>query len=413
MTKRKIKNFHYGYVIVFCCCLIMGVNIGLVMSCAGIFYKPVSEELGVSVGKFGLYMSFNYLASTLILPVAGKLMVRFSARLLLTLSSGVLGLCFVSMSFFNAVWQFYIAGSVIGLALAFLFYLSFPTMISRWFKKKVGFFMGICSAASGIGGILFNPVGAHLITTLGWRATYALSGILILLLVTPVIGIFMRNYPEDKGLLPYGESEQQQATASDKDIEYTSAIRMPVFYGLIVFAFLMICVSTLNLFIPNYVTGLDYTLRHASFVASAVMVGVTIGKVALGTINDKSSILGVATTTVLGIIGLALLLLGNAGIGVIATGGFFFGWAYAGVTVQTPMLVRAVFGNKDYPQIYSNISIAFAVGGTLTSGGWGLLADYTTLTFIFSLGVVFLVISGIIGLCVLITHKRNSCANTP
>ena len=413
MTKRKIKNFHYGYVIVFCCCLIMGVNIGLVMSCAGIFYKPVSEELGVSVGRFGLYMSFNYLASTLILPIAGKLMVRFSARMLLTFSSGILGLCFVSMSFFNAVWQFYIAGSVIGIALAFLFYLSFPTMISRWFTKKVGFFMGICSAASGIGGILFNPVGAHLITTLGWRTTYALSGILILLLVTPVIGIFMRNYPEDKGLLPYGESEQQQATASDRDIEYTRAIRMPVFYGLIVFAFLMICVSTLNLFIPNYVTGLDYTLQHASFVASAVMVGVTIGKVALGMINDKSSILGVATTTVLGIIGLALLLLGNAGIGVIATGGFFFGWAYAGVTVQTPMLVRAVFGNKDYPQIYSNISIAFAVGGTLTSGGWGLLADYTTLSFIFLLGVVFLIISGIIGLCVLITHKRNSCANTP
>ena len=30
----------------------------------------------------------------------------------------------------------------------------------------------------------------------------------------------------------------------------------------------------------------------------------------------------------------------------------------------------AVFGNKNYPQIYSNISIAFAVGGAITSGGW-------------------------------------------
>jgi len=81
----------------------MGVNIGLVMSCAGIFYKPVSEELGVSVGKFGLYMSFNYLASILMLPIAGKMMTQFSARVLLTVSSAVLGLCFVSMSLFNAV----------------------------------------------------------------------------------------------------------------------------------------------------------------------------------------------------------------------------------------------------------------------------------------------------------------------
>ena len=52
MTNSK---FHYGYVIVFCCCLIMGINIGLVMSSAGIFYTPVSADLGVSKGDFGLY----------------------------------------------------------------------------------------------------------------------------------------------------------------------------------------------------------------------------------------------------------------------------------------------------------------------------------------------------------------------
>lgn len=407
MKKQRFNTFHYGYIIVLCCCLIMGINIGLVMSCAGIFYKPISAELGVSVGKFGLYMSFNYLASTLMLSIAGKLMERFSARMLLTLSSAVLGLCLLSMSFFDAVWQFYIAGSVIGITLAFLLYLSFPTLINRWFKVRTGFFIGICSAASGIGGVLFNPVGAYLITSFGWRTAYAVFGGIILLLVTPIIGILLRNYPKDKGLLLYGNDKQQQTTVPDKGIEYARAIKMPVFYGLIAFAFLMICVSTLNLFIPNYVTRLNYTLEQASFVASAVMVGVTIGKVVLGMINDKSSMLGVATTTLLGIFGLALLLIGNIDVVVVIVGGFFFGWAYAGVTVQTPMLVRTVFGNKNYPQIYSNVSIAFAVGGALTAGGWGLLADYTTFRFILSLGIVFLIVSGIIGFYALKLDKEQ------
>lgn len=116
---------HYGYVIVFCCCLIMGINIGLVMSCAGIFYKPVSTELGVSVGDFGLYMTFIYLFSTLMLTRAGKLMDKYSARWVLTLSSAVLGIVLLTMSAFNAVWQFYLAGGVIGLTLAFLLYLSY------------------------------------------------------------------------------------------------------------------------------------------------------------------------------------------------------------------------------------------------------------------------------------------------
>lgn len=77
--------------------------------------------------------------------------------------------------------------------------------------------------------------------------------------------------------------------------------------------------------------------------------------------------------------------------------GFLFGWAYAGVTVQTPMLVRAVFGNKNYAQIYSNVSVALAAGGALMAGAWGIVADHVDFGFILSLGIVFLAISGGIG----------------
>lgn len=42
-------KIHYGYVIMLCCFLIMFVLVGLIMSCAGIFYKPVSETLGIEV----------------------------------------------------------------------------------------------------------------------------------------------------------------------------------------------------------------------------------------------------------------------------------------------------------------------------------------------------------------------------
>ena len=406
MNSNRSKSFHYGYIIVLCCCLIMGINVGLVMSCAGIFYRPVSESLGVSVGQFGIYMSFNYLFSTLMLSMAGKMIDKFSARLLLTLSSALLGLTLISMSFFTAVWQFYVAGSVIGITMAFLLYLSFPTLINRWFKKRVGFFIGVCSAASGIGGVVFNPLGGYLIATYGWQMTYAIFGIVILLVVSPLLGLLLRDYPKDKGLSAYGVQEESRQTASTDGVEYSKAIKMPLFYGLLLFAFLMISVSTLNLFIPNYITSLSYSLEQAAFVASAVMVGVTIGKVALGMINDRSSFMGVLTTIIGGVAGLLLLLAGSIGFWSVIVGGFLFGWAYAGVTVQTPMLVRSVFGVKDYAKIYSNIAIALAAGGALMSGGWGLLADYLSFRVILSLGTLFLIISGVIGLYSLKTGKK-------
>jgi len=381
----------------------MGINIGLVMSCAGIFYKPVSSELGVSVGDFGLYMTFIYLFSTLMLTKAGKLMDRYSARWLLTASSGLLGIVLLTMSAFNAVWQFYTAGAIIGLTLAFLLYLSYPTMVNRWFNSKTGFFMGVCSAASGIGGVIFNPFGGYLIANYGWRTTYLIFGAIVLVLVTPLLGLLLRNYPSDKGQKAFGE---KQTETTKTGVDYGIAIKSPVFYALIAFAFLMISVSTINLFLPAYVTSVGYTVEQSALVASAIMLGVTIGKVALGWINDKNTLFGIITSVGLGIVGFVFLLLGKSGISVMAVGGFLFGWAYAGVTVETALLVRTVFGSKDYAKIFSNISIALAAGGALMAGGWGYLADLIDFKLILTTGIFLLALSGLLGFYALRKSKQ-------
>ena len=134
---------HYAIVIAACCCMMMGVNVGLVMSCAGIFYQPVSQALGVSVGSFGVYMSLSFITSSLMLSVAGKMMERYSARRILTINSAICGICLASMGLFNELWQFYTAGALIGATLAFLLYLSFPTLINRWFNTRVALLIGI------------------------------------------------------------------------------------------------------------------------------------------------------------------------------------------------------------------------------------------------------------------------------
>ena len=394
---------HYGFVIVVCCCLMMGINIGLSFSCAGIFYRPVSTDLGVSVGAFGIYMSLMYVASTLMLPHAGKLMERSSARRLLAGNSALMGLTFLAMSASTQVWQFYAAGCVLGVTVAFLLYLSFPTLINRWFVSKVGLLMGVCSAASGIGGMVFNPIAASVITNYGWRWAYAGFGVLIIAVVTPLLALLLRDRPSDKGLLPYGADKIAQASdggggGAASGIPYERAMKMPVMWGLVVFAFLMMACSTLNLFIPNYVTDLGFTLEQASLAAAAVMAGVTVGKLALGHINDRSCLAGSLVTTVAGIGGLLMLIGGSAGIWMSVGGGFLFGWAYAGVTVQTAMLTRTVFGNLSYARIYAVISMALAAGGALASGGWGIIVDHTSYHFIFIVGVVMLALCAAIGL---------------
>lgn len=396
-------RFHYGYVIVACCCLMMGINVGLTFSCAGIFYQPVSEALGVPVGKFGIYMSVMYVTSTLMLSVAGGMLERWSARWLFTLNSALMGATFIAMAFFSRVWEFYIAGGVLGVTLAFLLYLSFPTLVNRWFHSKIGIMIGICSAASGIGGMIFNPIAGWIITEHGWRWGYGSFGLIILLAVTPLLAILLRDFPRDMGLLPYGaEADGLQTSRTKKadstpGVSYGKALRMPAFYLTLLFAFLMMGTSTLNLFIPNYVTDHGFSLEQASLTAAFVMAGVTVGKVALGYINDRNCLAGVAVTTFAGIAGLLSIIFCGGELWLILGGAFLFGWAYAGVTVQSAMLTRTIFGARDYARIYSNISIALAAGGALASGGWGLLADATSFRFIFSAGAVVLAVCALAG----------------
>lgn len=397
MNHTPQRRFHYGHVIVLCCCLIMAVNAGLAMSCAGIFYTPVSESLGVKVGVFGFYMSFCFMASTLMLSVAGRLIERFGARLLLSLSSGIMGACMVTMGFFTAVWQFYVAGAVIGITLAFLYYLSFPTLVNSWFRTRVGFYMGLCSASMGLGGALFSPVCTALIAAYGWRVTYEVLGAFILLGVTPLLALLLRNAPQAS---PAGSEQRAQAPAAE-GTDYATARRMPVFYVLVVYALLVNATAPLCLFMPSYVTPLA-SAELGGYVAAAVMLGVAVGKVALGIINDRSHALGVVVSTLCGVLGLLVLSFGA--LWAFVPGAFLFGWAFAGVSVQTPLLVRSVFGSRCYTLINSKVSIALAAGGVL-AGGWGFLADATSYRCIFLIGCAFLTSCLVLGLYALHTRK--------
>lgn len=412
MTQEK-KGFHYGFVIVACCCLMMGINVGLAFSCAGIFYTPVSTALGVSVGDFGLYMSILYIASALFLPTAANLLRRYNGRWLFTGAAALMGVTFLGMSQATALWHFYLAGALLGVTLAFLMYLGFSTLVNAWFEKHVGLMVGIACAAAGLGGVIFNPIGAAIIASYGWRTAYMVFAAIILLAETPLLGILLRDTPACIGLKRYGESEVSNLTASTAEldgIDYATARRMPALYALVGFAFLMMGCSTLNLFIPTYVKSTGFTAEQGAMVAAAVMAGVTLGKMCLGYINDHNSAAGVLVTCLGGAIGLALIVMPGAGLLMMYAGAFLFGWQYAGVMVQTAMLTRKVFGAKDYGRIYAIVSVALSAGGAIAAGGWGLLADATGYTVVMTAGSIALLLCALIGLMVLRSKPQASIA---
>lgn len=423
MSSGSVKDgkggFHYAYLIVAAGIAITCIPCALVLSCAGIYFTPVSSYFGVSKAEFTLYFSLLNLAMMVMLPIGGKLMSRFDVRAVLSVCVAIDGLTLIAMSFFSAVWQFYLAGILLGIGTAPLIYLAVPSLINAWCKKKVGFFVGLCMAFTGIGGVIFNPVGTAFIAAgpEGWRTGYLVFGITVLVATLPFTIFVVRSKPADKGLSPYGAQEASAAEGApnpapvELGVSAGKAMKTTAFFAIAAFGFLITVNQTVYQFLPSYCQSFEGTLPQiaalSGMIASACMAGQAIGKVILGLVNDRSCKGGMALGICSGVVGVALMWFLPAQAAVLLVGAFLFGFVYACTTVQTPLLTRTVFGSRDYTNIYSRVSMAGALGGVVAATFWGWIVDLPNgFSIMFAMSLAIMVVSFLLGLFALTRSKK-------
>lgn len=380
-------GFHYAYLIVLSCIVMTCLPCALVLSCAGIFFTPVSEFFGVPKASFTLYFSVLNLAMMATLPVAGKLLAARDARVVLSVATALCGLGMFGMASCQEVWQFYLVGIVLGVGVAPLIYLAVPTLINAWCVKRVGFFVGLCMAFTGIGGVIFNPIGTAIIQSSpeGWRQAYLVFGAIILVGTLPFTLFVVRGKPADKGLLPYGAGEKDAAdadgaaTVGTQGVSAADAMRTPAFWAIVAFCGLITLNQTVYQFLSSYALSFSNSLPQiaaaSGVVASAAMGGQAIGKVFLGSVSDHSVRLGAICGIAGGAVGVLLMWGIPSVLALLPVGAFCFGVVYAMTTVETPLLVRSVFGSADYANIYSRVSMVGSLMSAVAAVFWSLVID--------------------------------------
>ena len=65
---------------------------------------------------------------------------------------------------------------------------------------------GLLKVGTGTGMLLMPIMASWLISSFGWRTSYVIIGVMVLVLVTAA-GQFLSRDPRQKGLLPYGADE--------------------------------------------------------------------------------------------------------------------------------------------------------------------------------------------------------------
>ncbi|WDH99185.1 MFS transporter [Paenibacillus urinalis] len=396
---NKKGKIHYAWWIMIASSAIYAASVGIIVSCAGLLYRAVAEDFEVGVSEISLYTSLMYLTITVLLPFAGKILNKFDIRYVLTLAGLVNAVAFGLMGTYNSVFPFYFSGIALGIGSTFLIYGSIPLIMNNWFKAKVGTTLGIAMAFMGIGGAVFAQITALFIESIGWRMTYVVLGMIVAILILPFSIFVIRSKPEELNMKPYGadgakktDSEPAVQKTAETGVTKSAAMRSPAFYLVMLFTGLFGLASTVSFHVPNFVQSVGFTAAMAAVGVTCVTIGQTGGKFLLGAINDRFGIkaalfVGIGS----GMIGvIALLISDSFGIGILYAGALLFGIGFSGSTLLPPVVIREVFGGRDYASIYTTIMSASTLGVAFGTTLFSYLYDITS-----SYYIVFIIVIAI------------------
>lgn len=404
METRKNPRFHYAWVIMFCGCCIVGIQLGIFSYTIGNFYLPVSQALGVGVGDVALYQTMSAFASALTFPTATKLMNKYGMRKVLTVATVSAVLSYAAMSRVNSLWQVYLCAVWIGLSSAFYGGATVPGMINNWFAKNNGTIYGTCLAVGALFGVAANPVLAAVIKAFTWRSGYLAIAAFTGLVMLPVSLFLVNLKPEDKGMKPYGledgETKKDGKTTERKlaGVPAEAAFKSPAFIATLICVPCFGIVYNITNHITTYASVIGLGATFGATLTSVSLIGSTLGKLTLGTFSDKKGAKAAITLAeVLAITGLIMVMLSRTvGSWLLVAAVFVFGYGASTTSLMGALLPRAVFGDRDYTKIMSYTSMAMSLGVGLLSPVYGYLYDWTgtyVTAFCFAIGVAVVCIT--------------------
>ncbi|MCV9946165.1 MULTISPECIES: MFS transporter [Rhizobium] len=207
------RNIHYGWVVVAATFLTMLVTAGA-MGAPGVLIKPLQDEFGWETSQISSALAIRLILFGFMGPFAAAFMNYFGVRKVIVFALALIGAGFVGSLFMTTLWQLLLLwGIVVGFGTGLTAMVLAATVSSRWFTKHRGLVVGMLSASSATGQLVFLPLMAELTERYGWRSTVFFVCAMIMVAALAVLA-FMRDRPADLNLPALGETQVTPPPAS-------------------------------------------------------------------------------------------------------------------------------------------------------------------------------------------------------
>jgi MFS family permease len=342
-----------------------------------LFYVAMLEEFAWGRGPTALGYSLSWLCFVVFAPVAGGLYDRWGARTVVPIGGLVLGSALALTGQATSLTPYYLCFGVLGAAGTACIIIPSTTIVTRWFLRSRGTAMGVLSTATPGSALVFYPVTAWLIATLGWRTAFVAFGGIVAA-ATVSAALLYRDPPRSDGLRDAGDTEATRSR-SPRSADQDWTLRRALVSARLWSAFTMTALGTIGFQIMathQVAHAVDRGLHHATVVwlfafgAACTMAGNLFG----GWLSDhfgRGWVFVVGTIVAIAGIGSLASMRGPRDLPLLVlytAAGFGFGMRIA----QLSAIPADVFAGPHLGAILGVVQAGGGLGGAIGPflGGW-------------------------------------------
>lgn len=381
--RNKIKEIHYGWVVMLGCNLLYFYGVGLTTGTFAIFLPSLIKEMKLSSTEASSILSIISTTGILFMLIVNRIFKKYGIRNTVFICGLLISVGNYLFSKSNSLIDCYLAAFIVGIGYGCCSIIPVSILITRWFNKKRGSAIGIAYSGSGLAVIIFSPILTYIIMTYGIRESFMFQSICVAIMAL-VVFILIRNYPEDKGLLKYGYINEI-INETDKVIEMNNfSIGRNIYFSADYFKMIVIsfaigmAVQPTVTHLPSFLISIGYKPYLAMSIISIYGFSMVIWKTLYGMIIDK---LGSNVTNFivfpLWIVTIAFSVFVNKSLVCVYIFLIIIGIGPAIATVSLPIWVGDIFKNDTSSSLLVSIQIIQNLGSSFGMIMMGFLFDLT------------------------------------
>jgi MFS family permease len=349
------RNLYYGWIVASTTFLTM-LATAAAMGSAGIMIAPLRDEFGWTTEQISTAISIRLILYGLFGPFAAAFMNQFGVKRVVVFALGLICSGIFLSFFMTQWWQLLLLwGVVIGIGTGMTALVLGATVATRWFNKRRGLVVGLMTASTATGQMIFQPLLASLTESSGWRVAM-LAVVILMLIIMALVLLLMRDHPADVQLPIYGDEiittpparTVGLATMLLAPLQNLREVSQTATFWVLFLSFYVCGFSTNGLIHTHWVPmNLDFGVAAVSAASMLAIIGMFdfVGTILSGWLSDRFDN-RFLLFWFYGLRGLSLVFLSFSDFGMLALFVFavFYGLDWVATVPPTVKLTTARYG---------------------------------------------------------------------